>query len=360
MSVRDTGIGIVNDKIDAVFESFTQADSSTTRKFGGSGLGLTISKSLAELMGGNLKAESEYGKGSVFTLRLTLEIADEHPRIESGSKESLRNVLVIDDNITNCKLMEGIFAHLHIPCKICYSGAEALEIIGRAIEDNRPFDLIITDNQMPGMDGITLVRKIKEMIKGRAQPFILMLSSLERTIFQPKAEIIGISKFLSKPVKLSELVNLLSLHFEKAYLRKEPFVKTPEIGEVFERKKILVAEDNQMNMLLISEVLGNMGLEVIKACNGEEAIAMLIEHDPAIIFMDVNMPVMDGYTATKKIRQSREPYSDVPIIALTADAMEEDRERCRKAGMNDFVSKPFRLKEIESIMKKYLSKTHEA
>ena len=357
LSVKDTGIGIVREKLGAIFESFTQADSSTTRKFGGSGLGLTISRSLADMMGGNLRAESEYGKGSIFTLRLALEIFNENPRVEFCSKGSLRNVLVIDDNITNCKLMEGIFGHLHIPCTICYSGAEALQIIEKAMEDKQSFDLIITDNQMPEMDGITLVRKINEMIGGRAQPFILMLSSLERKVFQPKAETIGIHKFLSKPVKLAELVNLLSLHFEKPYLQKEPLVNPPQIGKLFQRRKILVAEDNPMNMLLISEVLGNMGLEVIKAGNGEEAIAMLMQYDPAIIFMDVNMPVMDGYTATKKIRLSPYPYCNVPVIALTADAMEEDKERCLKAGMNDFVSKPFHLKEIESVMSNYLSKT---
>jgi len=356
MSVKDTGIGIVKEKMNAIFESFTQADSTTTRKFGGSGLGLTISRSLAELMGGNLQAESEYGRGSVFTLRLTLEIFDEHPRIEFTPKGSLRNILVIDDNITNCKLMNGIFGHLHIPCKICYSGAEALYIIEKAIKDNEPFDLIITDNQMPEMDGITLVRKIKEMVKGDVQPFILMLSSLERTISQPKAENVGIDKFLSKPVKLSELVNMLALQFEKSYLRAEPFPSMPKIGKVFQNKKILVAEDNPMNMLLISEVLGNMGLEVIKAGNGEEAIDMLMQHDPAVVFMDVNMPLMDGYTATRKIRLSPRPFCDVPVIALTADAMEEDRERCLKAGMNDFVSKPFQLKEIESVMNRYLKK----
>lgn len=356
MSVKDTGIGIVREKIDAIFESFTQADSSTTRKFGGSGLGLTISRSLAELMGGNLRVKSEYGKGSVFTFRVALEIVNEHPRIELASKGSLHHVLVIDDNITNCKLMEGIFGHLHIPCRICYSGAEALPVIEKAIEDNQLFDLIITDNQMPEMDGITLVQKINEMIGGHGQPFILMLSSLERKIFQPKAEIIGIHKFLSKPVKLSELVALLSLHFEKPYLHKEPFGNKPKIGKIFQRKKILVAEDNPMNMLLISEVLGKMGLDVIKATNGEEAVTMLMEYDPAMIFMDVNMPVMDGYAATKRIRLSPQPYCNVPVIALTADAMEEDKERCLEAGMNDFVSKPFHLKDIEDIMDNYLTK----
>jgi len=355
ISVKDTGIGIAKEKMGAIFESFTQADSSTTRKFGGSGLGLTISRSLAELMGGKLQAESEYGKGSIFTLRLALEIADEHPRIEFLSKGSLHNVLVIDDNITNCKLMEGIFVYLQIPCKVSYSGMEALQVIEKSITDSQPFDLIITDNQMPEMDGITLVGKINELIKGHAQPFMLMLSSLDRTMFQQKAETLGIDKFLSKPVKLSELIDLLSLHFGKTHLGKDLVVNTRKTGKKFQRRTILVAEDNPMNMLLISEVLGNMGLDVIKACNGEEAIAMLMQHDPAMIFMDVNMPVMDGYAATKKIRLSPEPYCNVPVIALTADAMAGDKDRCLQAGMNDFISKPFRLREIESIMNSYLS-----
>jgi CheY-like chemotaxis protein len=233
---------------------------------------------------------------------------------------------------------------------------DALEVIGNAIENSRPFDLIITDNQMPGMDGITLVGKIKEMLKGADQPFILMLSSLERTVFQQKAEIIGIDKFLSKPVKIGDLVSLLSTQFEKSHLNAERFLNKPGTRIAFQNNKILVAEDNPMNMLLISEVLGNMGLEVVEAGNGEEAIALLMESDPAMIFMDINMPVMDGYTATKKIRLSGRPFCDVPIIALTADAMEEDRQRCLKAGMNDFLSKPFKLNEIEAIVDRYLKK----
>jgi|GEM_PF-545249 len=356
MSVRDTGIGIAPEKIDAIFESFTQADSSTTRKFGGSGLGLTISKSLSVLMNGTLKADSDPGKGSLFTLQLTLAIADEHPRKEFSPRGSLRNILVIDDNLTNCKLMESLFGYLKIPCKTCFSGVEALDIIAKAIEDGHPFDLIITDNQMPGMDGITLVGKIKEMLREAAQPFILMLSSLERTVFQQKAENIGIDKFLSKPVKLGELISLLSTRFEKSNLNAEPFLNRPAVRKGLQNDKILVAEDNPMNMLLISEVLGNMGLEVIEAGNGEQAIAMLMQFNPAMIFMDINMPVMDGYTATKKIRLAPKPYCDVPIIALTADALEEDKQRCRKAGMNEFLSKPFHLKEIEVIMDRYLKK----
>jgi signal transduction histidine kinase/CheY-like chemotaxis protein len=357
ISVKDTGIGISEEKLETIFESFTQADSSTTRKFGGTGLGLTISKRLAELMDGSLLVESDPGNGSVFTLQLTLEMTDERPCISPGSKGILRKVLVIDDNITNCKLMQGIFEYLNISCKICYSGKEALEIIKKAIAGNNLFDLIVTDHQMPVMNGITLVGEIKKLLKDVDEPFILMLSSLEKTMIRKEAEEIGIDKFLSKPVKLNELVKLLSSLFEKPDSHKDIHSKMPVIGKFSEGNKILVAEDNPMNMLLISEVLGNMGIEVIKASTGVEVLAMMDLYTPDIIFMDVNMPMMDGYTATKRIRELPYPQCDIPIIALTADAMKEDKERCLQSGMNDFVSKPFRLKEIESVLKTYLKKT---
>ncbi|OQP57173.1 hypothetical protein A3860_11460 [Niastella vici] len=356
IAVKDTGIGIAAEKINSIFESFTQADSSTTRKFGGSGLGLTISKRLAELMDGNLQVESEFGNGSTFTLRLAMEIVNEQPAISFTPKGVLGNILVIDDNLTNCKLMENIFRHLHIPCQICYNGPEALELIERSVSANKQFDLIITDNHMPEMDGITLVQEIRKIIKRDETPFILMLSSLERTIFQQEAEDIGIDKLLSKPVKLGELNNLLSSLFENPYsqaVQPEP-VTTQE--KLFQGIKILVAEDNPLNMALISEVLSKMGVEVIEAANGREAIDLVIQHDPALVFMDVNMPEIDGYLATQKIRRLPQPFSDVPIIALTADAMKEDKELCLKAGMNHFISKPFRIEEIQFIMNNYVKK----
>ncbi len=354
ISVKDTGIGIAKDKVDSIFESFTQADSSTTRKFGGTGLGLTISRRLAELMEGDLYVESEPGVGSTFTLNLVLQVIDEMPRVSITSKGLLREVLVIDDNITNCELMKGIFEYLDIPCKICFNGPDALTVIQEAIDRNQLFDLIITDHQMPGMDGITLVGEIKKLLSGSAEPFILMLSSLEKTMFQHEAEKIGIDKFLSKPVKLNALVNLLSYLFEQSHFKKDPNVNIPQLAKFVNHKEILVAEDNPMNMELITQVLTNMQLQVIKAHTGQEAIQLLEKHNPSLIFMDVNMPVLDGFDTTLQIRRLSGAKKDIPIIALTADAMKEDKERCLQVGMNDYVSKPFRLKEIEAVLHRYL------
>jgi signal transduction histidine kinase/CheY-like chemotaxis protein len=352
IQVKDTGIGIARSKLNTIFESFTQADNSTTRKYGGTGLGLTISKSLVDLMGGQLTVESEPDKGSMFTFNLELQVVNASPPITFDSKPLLREVLIIDDNETNCKLMRDIFDYLQIPCKICYSGHEALVLIAQSIKNNELYDLIITDHQMPVMDGLTLVKEIKKLLKGHTEPFILMLSSLEKTLFQHEAERIGINKFLSKPVKLHELKNILAAIFNKA-IAGEYKEKIPVIEAFSGVAKILVIEDEPLNMMLISEVLRKMGAEVVKAGNGEEGIDMLLKNNPSLIFMDVNMPVMDGFTATEHIRRLSTHHRNVPIVALTADAMKEDKERCLESGMNDYISKPFRPEEIHEVIKKY-------
>jgi signal transduction histidine kinase/CheY-like chemotaxis protein len=357
IAVEDTGIGIPVDKLDTIFDSFAQADSSTTRKYGGTGLGLTISKNLAEMMGGSLLVSSEPGKGSLFTFQVTLEILDEVPAVKFTSRPTLREVLVIDDNHTNCSLMKNIFHYLQINCQTCFSGPEALKIIEHAISNKQWFDLIITDHQMPEMDGITLVREIKKMLKDRTEPFILMLSSLGKTLFQQEAEKIGIDKFLSKPVKLRELEHILFSIFEKSNALKDESFTNPHIEILSEKSNVLVVEDEPVNMFLISEILQKMGFSVIKAENGKEALELLSQHEPEIIFMDINMPYMDGLTATRLIRQMTCPKSDIPIIALTADVMMEVKERCILAGMNDYISKPIRLEEIQMILKKYFTNT---
>ena len=352
--VKDTGIGIDADKIKKIFDSFTQADSSTTRKYGGTGLGLTISRSLAELMGGSIKVESVAGEGSTFILQVTLEVASEVPSLVPPAKPLLQHVLVVDDNATNRQLMKGILEYMRIDCKIVGNGFEALDSIRDANAKGTPFDLIITDHHMPEMDGIVLVQEIKKNQGNANQPFILMLSSLEKTIYQKEAEKTGIDKFLSKPVKLQELNSLLSSLFDKPNRAADQNPPLPAIEKLTESATIMVVEDEPLNMLLISEVLRKMGFNVVKASNGREALEILPETEPVLIFMDVNMPEMDGFTATAIIRKMPEPQCNIPIIALTADAMKEDKDRCMEAGMDDFVSKPFRLKEIETVLKNYV------
>lgn len=339
ITVKDTGIGIPAEKLATIFESFTQADSSTTRKYGGTGLGLTISKNLAEMMGGTLTVQSTPGKGSTFMLQLQLELADQQPaRLQS--KIPLHHVLVVDNNETTCRLLEKFFDHFGIDCTWYAVGEPALANRQTAIDGRRTYDLIITDRLMPDLADINT-------------PVILMLSSLERSQQRQLAAEAGVQHFLSKPVKLKELQKLIESIFDKDATHTA--VSTPQFEKFDPGTTALVVEDEPVNMMLISEVLKNMGIEVLKATNGEDALDKLSSHVPTIIFMDVNMPVMDGFTATHAIRQLPRPQRNIPIVALTADATAGDKEKCLQAGMDTFISKPFRLEEITGVLKKYLS-----
>ncbi|MFM2362308.1 MAG: hypothetical protein RLZZ316_1210 [Bacteroidota bacterium] len=355
IKVKDSGIGIPKDKLNSIFESFTQADNSTTRKFGGTGLGLTIAKSLAQLMTGDLFVDSDYGNGSVFTFQLQLEVLDEQPLIAEQPKGQLKRILVVDDNETNRQLMKGIFEFLNINCTITASAIEALEAFKASEDRGEHFDLIITDHQMPDMDGLELANKIYQQHDKQSNPMVLMLSSLERNMYQAEAKKSGIDMFLSKPVKLHQLNEILSSLFETNIQIKERVTTVPTIEKMASGTTIMVVEDEPINMMLITEVLGKMGFNLVKASNGKEALEVLKENEPKLIFMDVNMPEMDGLETTQNIRKFTNEKASIPIIALTADAMKEDRLKCLDAGMNDYISKPFKLEEINGILKQYLS-----
>ncbi|MFT3826307.1 MAG: response regulator [Chitinophagaceae bacterium] len=353
-AIRDTGIGIPKDKLSKIFESFTQADSSTTRRYGGTGLGLTISKSLAALMEGDLLVQSEPNKGSTFTLHIPLEVINQKPQLSPAHKPPLRKVLVIDDNNTNRWLLQEIFNYFEIECEVAENSTAAFTVLERIQRNHEVLDLIITDHHMPDMDGIELITAIRERFKHITQPAILMSSSLEKGLFQHEAEKLGIHCLLTKPVKMYELYALLSSMFMAEKQAAPQIVEHPTITKITDAANILVVEDDAINMMLISEVLRKMGFEVLQAFNGKQALEMLQQAEPVLIFMDVNMPEMDGFATTRIIRQMPEPYCYLPIIALTADAMPSDKEKCIEAGMNDYISKPFRIDEIESVLKSRL------
>jgi signal transduction histidine kinase/CheY-like chemotaxis protein len=354
IQVVDTGVGIAPEKLQKIFESFTQADSSTTRKFGGTGLGLTISKSLAEMMGGLLNVESSPGRGSTFTLNLALEVANEQPEISLNTKPEVTKVLVVDDNSTNQWLLQDMFQYMNIICDTCSDNASALIKTSVAAEQGQPYDLVIVDHHLQDSDGIDLIKQIKRKSERTGPSTILMLSALEKSMYQLEADRAGINKFLSKPVKMHELHSTLLSLFEKTLQSEVLHPSLPVVEKISQAVSIMVVDDEPINMLLISEVMKRMGFDVIQMSNGKDALEALPHYEPQLIFMDVNMPEIDGYTTTRLIRQLPEPHCSIPIIALTADAMKGDREKCLEAGMNNYISKPFKLEEIEAVLKSYM------
>jgi PAS domain S-box-containing protein len=351
ISVKDTGIGISKEKIKKVFESFTQADSSTTRKYGGTGLGLTISKNLAELMGGSLSVTSEFGFGSIFSFEIPLEVVSEDPQLLTTQSFSLQKVLVIDANQSNREWIKEVLNYFKIEVELAGGAREGAIVLNKLAHTNSKPGLVICDQYLPDQQGIAFIKSLRANPGFAQLPVMLALNSLEKSLYENEAEKLGVSHLLTKPVKLHELYSLLCSMEAGANDKQLQPQTAPVIEKIADAATILVVEDDPINMLLITEVLKKMGFNIIKASNGKQALEMLPRYEPVLIFMDVNMPEMDGFTATRIIRQMPEPYCSLPVIALTADAMSGDREKCLDAGMNDYVTKPFRIEEIESVLK---------
>jgi CheY-like chemotaxis protein len=353
-SVKDTGIGIAEGNQEHIFDQFTQADNSTTRKYGGTGLGLSISRMLTMIMNGFLTVESKLGVGSTFSFVLPLVIAPRHAALDT-QRPDIKKVLVVDDNYTNLKIMKDMLNYWGIDSTICSNGAEALQILQTASETEFVFDLVIVDMHMPGMDGIAVDEKIRDNQRLRQKPVIFMYSSVEKENIFERCKDLGIDRYLTKPVKMKDFFDLL--HIGNTQTNEQTSQSMPANENIFAidpGKTILIAEDNSINMKLLTVMLLKTGVRVISAINGNEAIAQFINNKVDLIFMDVHMPEKDGFQATMEIRKIENPEQRIPIIALTAIAMPGDREKCISAGMNDYLSKPFRKDDLFEIIRKYL------
>jgi PAS domain S-box-containing protein len=355
VSVRDTGIGISEEQQSKLFKSFSQADSSTTRKFGGTGLGLVISQLIAEKMGSVINVKSTVGVGTVFYFEITT-------RFEAGDKldytkiEGVKRCLIIDDNANNQTIMKQMLNHWQIQSECCESGFEALKII----EQPEPFDLIICDYNMPYINGIETIRMLKNKLKFsiKKQPVILLHSSLDSHNLEEECLELGIRFRLSKPVKSKDLFIYLTNIYQENSTDKEA-IEFPKVDNITEKAKILIAEDVFLNMVLIKAMLSELGFnnEIIEAKNGIEAIEKYQKMSPDLILMDVHMPELDGISATKKIRDIESLSGrNIPIIALTAGALKQEKESCFANGMNDFLTKPLVPEKIGAMLNKYLIK----
>ncbi|WP_182075166.1 response regulator [Deefgea sp. CFH1-16] len=343
--VSDSGIGMTQEQQEHLFSPFTQADSSTTRKYGGTGLGLTISKRLVEIMSGQMAFTSQPGMGSCFyfTAWFGHDDIENVPRVFPTKVNNLR-ILVVDDTDSARQLLHEILSTMPVQIEICDSGAAAVEMALGALQHKNPFHLILMDWQMPGMDGITAAREIRQHLPGQNQPRIVLVTAFEREEVHQTVRDDLLDAVIVKPVTASSLVDCMVELFapEQKSNSSDQISNDQENHSLLKGMRVLLTEDNLINQQIAFELMSSVGIEVTIANHGQEAIAILEQHPNhyfSVILMDMQMPVMDGYEASRHIRADSR-YDAVPLLAMTAHAMVEERERCLSLGMNDHISKP--------------------
>ena len=378
--VTDSGIGIAPEVQGRLFESFVQADSSTTRRYGGTGLGLAICKRLVGLMDGAIGVESELGRGSTFWFEARFSPSRrDRAEAEAAANELVgRRMLIVDDNATNRKLLHALALSWGMVPTCAEDGPEALDALRRARACRRPFDVAVLDMQMPAMDGFSLARCVRGD-PSIAQTALVMLSSVAREDERAASLALGVKAYLRKPLRQALLKGCLNDLFgarasmraaevERVSLRASAWrrtslpprrdslpVRTSRMPEPTPRARVLVAEDNVVNQRVAVKLLERYGLRVDVVNNGHEAVeaARVGEYD--LVFMDCQMPAMDGYEATRHIRAMESPrVAGVPIVAITANAMAGDRERCLAADMDDYISKPITAKALDELMARWM------
>src|SRR4051794_16699473 len=348
--VVDTGIGIAPAAMDRLFESFSQADTSTTRRYGGTGLGLTISRQLVELMGGGIGCESEPGIGSAFHFTATLghAAAGRAARRTRFPLPSALHVLVVDDNAPTRATGEAYLRARDVRCEAAASGADALQAMPAAARAGEPFEVVILDGQMPGMDGVELAQAISLAPSLRGARLIMLTSTVDR---RPAAREAGVHHYLTKPVRRAKLLETVA-EVMGALAPSAPAV-FPATAPVF-GQRILVVEDNAVNQRVIEAMLAKRGFAVECAGNGREGLERIAENEYALVFMDCQMPELDGYEATAALREREDAAEHLTVVAMTAHAMKGDRERCLAAGMDDYLAKPLRPEELDAVLERWL------
>jgi two-component system sensor histidine kinase/response regulator len=361
--VADTGIGIAEKDLARLFESFQQADASTTRRFGGTGLGLAISRQLTQIMGGDLEVATTAGEGSTFTFTIPFPPATAEPtKVPAQIELRGLKVLAVDDTATNRRVLEAYLGSWGMRVTSCPDGPDALEALHRAAERGEPFDVAVLDYNMPRMDGVELARRITESPQLRSLRLVMLTSS---GTGHNAARDAGVSEFLTKPVRQSRLYDAIAsamYHAPAAQQQRAP-LDGREAGMGDEDRSIngdgaliLIAEDHDVNRILMERLLVKRGHRTVAAATGLEAVQLAGRDEIDLVFMDCQMPELDGYTATERIRADELARAGrrLPIVAMTAHAMAGDRDKCLAAGMDDYVAKPLRPDEVDAMLARWL------
>ncbi len=361
-SVKDTGIGIPENKMDRLFKSFSQVDGSTTRKYGGTGLGLSICKKLAEMMGGQIGVHSREGIGSNFwfTAEFEKQVEIDKKPVATAKHIKGKRILIVDDNWTNQFVLQEQLKSWGCITERTANAEKAIEHLHRALKEKKPFEMALLDMQMPETDGETLGKMIKAdpLLK---DTILVMMTSIGQRGDAKRMQEIGFAAYLTKPVKMSKLYDclttLIGFSEDKVLDNQEKIVTKYNLTESKKQNlRILLAEDNLVNQKVAVKLLKKMGYNSEVVANGREAVDALSNVEYDIVFMDCQMPIMDGYEATGEIRDSGSKVLNhqVPIIALTANAMKGDREKCLDAGMDDYLAKPIKPSELSGIIEKWI------
>jgi PAS domain S-box-containing protein len=355
--VSDTGIGLSEEQLKTLFTAFTQADSSITRKYGGTGLGLTISKRLSEMMGGRIWCESVPGQGSVFSFTVRMKIGKNLERKLRYTDFSFRGLtaLAVDDNPTALEIIKDALKKESLEVTTVTSGDEALRYL--KMVERKP-DLILVDWKMPGMDGLETIRQINADSNLKESSVIIMVTAYNRDEILGRAKDVGVKKVLTKPISASYLHDsLMEIFGHKKKIKRHDASEGVEELKKIKGSNILLVEDNDVNQLVAGKILGNAGMKVTIASDGQKAVDMVRANSFDLVLMDIQMPVMDGLTASRLIRE--EGYADLPIVAMTAHAMSSDRELRLQAGMNDHVNKPINVTELFQTLVKWIKPKEE-
>ena len=367
VSVSDTGIGIPAEKLNYIFEGFKQADSSIARQYGGSGLGLAISKHLAHAMDGDLTVKSSPGEGSVFTLSLPASFSEEPAEADRVEPclAHIKKMLIVDDNAENARILNNMAASVSGADIVCASNAlDALEKLSAASKTDAPFEAAIIDYKMPFLDGMALVEKMRQIEKLSGVKIIVMSAACDMMPVIARFQRLSVGAFINKPVRKAELLKVLcgldriAREGAAGSVRAGSPPAAADAGKTvlgpYAATTVLLVEDNDINLKIIKEMVARNSVgEIVVARNGQEAVDISENKHIDLIFMDIQMPVLDGYAASKKIRSSSGGNRSVPIVAITANALKGDREKCLQAGMNDYMSKPFQPSVITDMLAKY-------